>query len=63
MKPKLQRKRIWTPAETAYVAANYKNGMTAEQIAKTLKRTKNEVIGKAYRTLVPNKKSHTRGIE
>lgn len=63
MKPKLQRKRIWTPAETAYVAANYKNGMTAEQIAQRLKRTRNEVIGKAYRTIVPKEKSLTRGVE
>ncbi len=63
MKPKLQRKRIWTPAEMAFVAANYKNGMTAEQIAKRLKRTRNQVIGKAYRTLVPNEKSPTRGVE
>ena len=44
-------------------AANYKNGMTAEQIAKRLKRTRNQVIGKAYRTLVPNEKSPTRGVE
>ena len=62
MKPKLQRKRIWTPAEMAFVAANYKNGMTAEQIAQRLKRTRNEVIGKAYRTIVPKEKSLTRGV-
>jgi len=63
MKPTLHRKKIWTAAETVFVVANYKNGMTAEQIAKTLKRTKNEVIGKAYRTLIPKEKSPTRGIE
>ena len=46
----------------AFVAANYKNGMTAEQIAQRLKRTRNEVIGKAYRTIVPKEKSLTRGV-
>lgn len=63
MKPKFQRKRIWTPAETEFVATNYKNGMSAEQIARKLKRTKNEVIGKAYRTIVPKEKSLTLGVE
>lgn len=63
MRTRILRKRIWTAAETAFVAANYKNGMSASRIAKTLKRTKNEVIGKAYRTLIPKEKSPTRGVE
>ena len=57
------RKDVWTADETAFVVANYNRGMTAGQIAKTLKRTKNEVIGKAYRTLIPKEKSPTRGLE
>ncbi len=63
MRTRILRKRIWTAAETAFVVANYNRGMTAGQIAKTLKRTRNEVIGKAYRTLIPKEKSPTRGIE
>jgi hypothetical protein len=42
MRTRILRKRIWTAAETAFVVANYNRGMTAGQIAKTLKRTKNE---------------------
>jgi len=56
MRTRILRKRIWTAAETAFVVANYNRGMTAGQIAKTLKRTRNEVIGKAYRTIVPKRK-------